>query len=230
MKIVKIEQIFKTLSEEKNYIYFKNEVDNYNLNNIFRKFLIYGMILIYFIQIYLIYIGSDIINYFYFNKDNINLISIFLSNFSHGPIFHLVLNLFAFSFIVKRLFFINYKAILFLIFIGSISSLLFSYLFMSGGNLLGSSGFIFALFGFWGCYLFDGLKLYSEHIESNKLNNVKRFLTINAFILFALSFIPNVAWFAHLGGFVAGFLFYNYYKNKIEYKPSNYQIISETIW
>ncbi len=57
MKIVKIEQIFKTLSEEKNYIYFKNEVDNYNLNNIFRKFLIYGMILIYFIQIYLIYIG-----------------------------------------------------------------------------------------------------------------------------------------------------------------------------
>lgn len=64
MKIVKIEQIFKTLSEEKNYIYFKNEVDNYNLNNIFRKFLIYGMILIYFIQIYLIYIGSDIINYF----------------------------------------------------------------------------------------------------------------------------------------------------------------------
>ncbi len=150
MKIVKIEQIFKTLSEEKNYIYFKNEVDNYNLNNIFRKFLIYGMILIYCIQIYLTYIGSSNINYFYFNKENINLISIFLSNFSHGPIFHLILNLFAFSFIIKRLFFIDYKTILFLIFIGSMSSLFFSYLFMKNGNLLGSSGFIFALFGFWG--------------------------------------------------------------------------------
>jgi membrane associated rhomboid family serine protease len=229
MKIVKIEQIFKDLSEEENYKHFKKEVDNYNFNDILRKFLIYGMILIYCIQIYLTYIGSSNINYFYFNKENINLISIFLSNFSHGPIFHLILNLFAFSFIIKRLFFIDYKTILFLIFIGSMSSLFFSYLFMKNGNLLGSSGFIFALFGFWGCYLFDGLKTYSEHIESHKLSNIKRFLTINAFIIFALSFIPNVAWYAHLGGFLAGYLFYKYYKNKIEYKPSNYKIISETI-
>ncbi len=80
-----------------------------------------------------------------------------------------------------------------------------------------------------GCYLFDGLKTYSKHIESHKLSNIKRFLTINAFIIFALSFIPNVAWYAHLGGFLAGYLFYKYYKNKIEYKPSNYKIISETI-
>ncbi len=229
MKIVKIEQIFKELSEEENYKHFKKEVDNYNFNDIFRKSLIYGMILIYCIQIYLIYLGSDNINYFYFNKDNVNLISIFLSNFSHGPIFHLVLNLFAFSFIIKRLFFLDYKTILFLIFIGSMSSVLFSYLFMTGGNVLGSSGFIFALFGFLGCYLYDGLKLYSQHIEINKLINVKRFLTFNGIIFFALSFIPNVAWYAHLGGFLAGYLFYNYYKNKIEYKPSNYQIITETI-
>lgn len=74
------------------------------------------------------------------------------------------------------------------------------YLFAPGGTAIGASGAIFGLFGAW---LVAALRNRGDPRGRDGLRQMLVLLAIN--IALPL-FIPRIAWQAHLGGFLAGFL------------------------
>lgn len=72
------------------------------------------------------------------------------------------------------------------------------YLADPTGQAVGASGAIFALFGAW-----LAAAIRSRHTTAGRAN-LKTLLVLLGINL-AISFLPGIAWQAHLGGFVAGF-------------------------
>jgi membrane associated rhomboid family serine protease len=71
---------------------------------------------------------------------------------------------------------------------------------MDGGTAIGASGAIFGLFGIWLSWA-----LHRRNTMQGRalLNQLGFLLLINAALPF---FLPGIAWQAHLGGLIAGFL------------------------
>jgi membrane associated rhomboid family serine protease len=76
----------------------------------------------------------------------------------------------------------------------------FFYFPMDGGTAIGASGAIFGLFGIWLSWA-----LHRRNTMQGRalLNQLGFLLLINAALPF---FLPGIAWQAHLGGLIAGFL------------------------
>ena len=215
---------FKNIIDIEDDIYIK-QVSNFRNNSILRNILIISMILFYFIVSFIISNNPEDIKYFSFNKDNLTISGLILSNFMHGGILHLTFNMWALFFMINRMFFISFYKIIHLIFLGSVGSLALSSIYLSSNQvLLGSSGFIFALFSFFGLYLYD---LKNRYKMDNR--SINAFLSINGALLFGISFFPNVAWFAHLGGFIIGVIYYYIVKKDLDYDFLNYSILIKKV-
>lgn len=125
------------------------------------------------------------------------------SAFLHFSIFHVFLNmvaLFDIGRIIEREF--SNKILLFIFTFGAILGSIFTYLLSSiqGSNIMsiGASGGIFALIGF----LFHKIFIQKEDfagINSSAITN-------SLILALVISFLPQVNWVAHLGGFIFGIL------------------------
>jgi membrane associated rhomboid family serine protease len=69
--------------------------------------------------------------------------------------------------------------------------------------------------------------LKNRHDVENK--SINKFLTINGIFLFGTSFLPNIAWYAHLGGFTIGLIYYYIVKKDLDYDLLNYEILKKTV-
>ena len=74
---------FKNIIDLEDDIYIK-QVSNFRNNSILRNILIISMILFYFIVSFIISNNPEDIKYFSFNKDNLTISGLILSNFMHG--------------------------------------------------------------------------------------------------------------------------------------------------
>lgn len=132
------------------------------------------------------------------------------SSFLHFGIFHLFLNmlaLFDIGKIIEREF--SHKLVLVIFTFGSTLGSLVTFLLSisQSSNIMsvGASGGIFALIGF----LF-----YKIFILKETLDGISSRSIINALLLaLVISFLPQVNWAAHLGGFVFGILVSMLYGN-----------------
>ena len=127
---------------------------------------------------------------------------LFTYAFVHGSIFHIVCNLMAFysvSRIIERLLGkVKYSIMLFT---GIIFGSLLNGALSENGLLIGLSGGIYTLFTYFVLYY-----------VSQGFINVRTFVpTIIINIL--LNFMPGVSWVCHLGGLMAGIMFYYIYKD-----------------
>ena len=122
--------------------------------------------------------------------------------FEHGSIFHLLMNMYALyimgNLIERKYGSLKYAIILLLaILIGGLTHCAFAPKAAS----VGISAGIYSLFTI---YIIDALK--------NGAYRSSGFMSMVALNLM-LNFLPNVAWQAHLGGLVAGFIFYMMFDN-----------------
>ena len=122
--------------------------------------------------------------------------------FEHGSIFHLLMNMYA-LYIMGNLCERKYGTLKFLIIL--LSAIILGGLthcaFAPQAASVGISAGIYALFTI---YIIDAIK--------NGAYRNSSFMTMVALNLM-LNFLPNVAWQAHLGGLVAGFIFYMMFDN-----------------
>jgi membrane associated rhomboid family serine protease len=72
------------------------------------------------------------------------------------------------------------------------------YVLAPGGNAVGASGAVFALFGAW-----LAASVRNRRTIQGRANLQQLLLLLG--LNFAISFLPGIAWQAHLGGLVAGF-------------------------
>ena len=138
---------------------------------------------------------------FTINQDG-ELISIFTSMFMHGNIIHIGMNMLM-LFLLSRMY-SERDSFIKIYFISGLASSVFSlvyvnYISSEPAYVLGASGAIFGIFS----YIFF------------KTNRRKEFY-LN-FLIFNIGMIVigmNIAWYAHLGGAIAGILYY-YFENDI---------------
>lgn len=215
---------FKNIIDLEDDIYTK-QISNFRNNSFLRNGLIISMILFYFIVSFIISNNPENIKYFGFKQDDLTISGLVLSNFMHSGLLHLIVNMWALFFIINRMFFISFHQIIYLILLGCFGSIALSSIYLSSNQvLLGSSGFIFALFSFFGFYLYDLKNIYKMDNRS-----INAFLTINGALLFGISFLPNVAWFAHLGGFIIGMIYYYIVRKNLDYDFLNYTILIKKV-
>lgn len=215
---------FKNIIDLEDDIYTK-QISNFRHNSFLRNGLIISMILFYFIVSFIISNNPESIKHFGFKQDDLTISGLILSNFMHSGILHLIFNMWALFFIINRMFFISVYKIIHLILLGCVGSISLSSIYLSSNQvLLGSSGFIFALFSFFGFYLYD---LKNRYKMDNR--SINAFLTINGALLFGISFLPNVAWFAHLGGFIIGMIYYYIVRKNLDYDFLNYTILIKKV-
>lgn len=201
---------------------FETQIKKDKQNKKLIYFLVGFCILFYFAFGYLISEDHRLISLVSFSNNNPTFSGFVFSNFMHANIIHLGMNMLVLWFIISRLFVINYKKILLLIALSSISSNVFSYFLLSeNGILVGASGFIYGLFAFLMLYLMDIKKVCK--LPYRKMIN--RFLIINIIFSIGFSFVPNIAWFAHLGGAVMGVIVYYIMKKRNVIDYSNMAIL-----
>ena len=131
------------------------------------------------------------------------LYRLFTSGFVHGGFVHLLSNMYSLfylgTFIERRYAYKRYLLIMSIsIIVGTLSQSILSI----NTIVLGFSG---ALYSFMMIFILDGLK--------QKRINITQLIPI-IFINLSINFISNTAWVAHLGGLLAGYLFYLIYNNK----------------
>lgn len=147
--------------------------------------------------------GTSIYNDFLLNftlNENYTFISIFSNMFLHANFIHLGMNMF-FLFLLAKMFY-EKSSFLKIYFISGLTASLFTVIYINiFGNVLvlGASGAIFGVFS----YIFF------------KYNRRKEFyLNFLIFHALMLGIQMNIAWYAHLGGAIAGILYF-YYENDI---------------
>lgn len=127
---------------------------------------------------------------------------LFTYAFAHGSFLHIVCNLMAFysvSRIIERL--LGKARYSIMLFTGIVFGSLLNGALSENGLLIGLSGGIYTLFTYFVLYF-----------VSQGFINVRTFVpTIIINIL--LNFMPGVSWLCHLGGLMAGIMFYYIYKN-----------------
>ena len=131
------------------------------------------------------------------------LYRLFTSGFVHGGFVHLLSNMYSLfylgTFIERRYAYKRYLLIMSIsIIVGTLSQSILSI------NTI-VLGFSSALYSFMMIFILDGLK--------QKRINITQLIPI-IFINLSINFISNTAWVAHLGGLLAGYLFYLIYNNK----------------
>ena len=131
------------------------------------------------------------------------LYRLFTSGFVHGGFVHLLSNMYSLfylgTFIERRYAYKRYLLIMSIsIIVGTLSQSILSI------NTV-VLGFSSALYSFMMIFILDGLK--------QKRINITQLIPI-IFINLSINFISNTAWIAHLGGLLAGYLFYLIYNNK----------------
>lgn len=134
--------------------------------------------------------------------------------FVHVSLLHLLCNLMAFysvGKIVERL--LGKVKYLVMLFTGILFGSLLNGALSGNGMLLGLSGGIYTLFTFFVFYY-----------VSEGFINVKTFIP-TILINIMLNFMPNVSWKCHLGGIMAGIMFYYIYK----YEQVNKHVIALTV-
>lgn len=144
-----------------------------------------------------------------------------LANIMHFSYFHLAMNMFALIFFFNRFFFSDWKMLLSIIILSSVGSSVFSLIFAPPDSIvIGASGFLFGLMSFYMMYLYDMKKIYDE--KSYNTSPLKRFLLVQGLLCIIINFIPQVAWFAHLGGALVGFMMYFLVKNKLDFSYESF--------
>jgi membrane associated rhomboid family serine protease len=135
-----------------------------------------------------------------------NPIILVTSMFTHVNIIHLALNMISLlqiGILTEKI--TSPKRVLSVYLLSGLGGGLVSILFINFGhnvNVMGASGAIFGLYTYYAL-----------------LENKRRELIIQIVILHAIFFITNlpVAWYAHLGGIVVGYLFFLKYRKKTMY-------------
>lgn len=212
----------KQALREASRVDFATQIEKDSQNKKLIYFLVGFCILFYFAFGHLVGTNHSQASLVSFSNHNPTFSGFVFSNFMHANLIHLGMNMLVLWFIISRLFVINYKQILLLITLSSISSNLFSYFLLSeNGILVGASGFIYGLFAFLMLYLMDIKK--ACHLPYRKMIN--RFLIINIIFSIGFSFVPNIAWFAHLGGAVMGVIVYYIMKHRNAIDYSNMAIL-----
>ncbi len=137
------------------------------------------------------------------------LIGIVASPFLHANLFHILSN--TFPLIILPLlvrFSVGREHVVSVMVLGGLGSGLGTWLFGSGGIVVGASGIVYALIG----YLF-GRAYFSPSIRTWGCAVASLFLYSGALWSF-LSFVPYISWAAHFWGFVSGIAIASAYKNK----------------
>lgn len=207
----------KKMTKEQEALLFEYAYHNDRANDKIKIFVLIFMIMVFFMGKYYITINPEYTKYLSFSLNDLTIEGLFLSNFMHANLIHLFMNSLAAFFLFGRLFFISRSSLLLLMGISAIGSLLVSGIFMpSQAVLVGFSGVLYGFLCVFLLYLYDIKKSLTPHYQSM----VKRCLIINGILSLGINFVPHIGWFAHLGGAIAGVLFYfilKYY-NKIDYR------------
>ena len=127
------------------------------------------------------------------------LTGILLSPFLHGGLSHIISNsipLIILSALVRIS--IGSQRLLVVMFIGVVGSGLGTWLFSSGGLVIGASGLVFSLIGFLlaDAYFSPSLRSWTVAVLS--------FVLYGGTLLSLFSFLPFVSWAAHFWGLVSG--------------------------
>lgn len=171
------------------------------------KLSITNIIIIINVLIFFISRSDHFLLYFGLNPYTIlNPINWITSMFLHANLIHLFMNMLALYFLgnelEKNLNKINYLILYFLSgLVGSLFSVIF--ILLIGGeyiNVIGASGAIFGLFA------------YISYIRNDLKNFYIQVIAFHALILFTN--MP-IAWYAHLGGIIAGIILFKYHKNRL---------------
>lgn len=218
-----------SLSEEEKHaireasrVDFATQIEKDSQNKKLIYFIVGFCVLFYFVLGYMAGNDPSLISFISFSNYNPTISGFVFSNFMHSNLFHLGMNMLCLWFLISRLFIISYKQILLIIALSAISSNVVSYFFLNENTVLvGASGFIYGLFSFLMAYLIDIKK--ACHLPYSK--TITRFLLINIIVSIAISFIPNVAWFAHLGGAIMGLIVYYVMKKRNVIDYSNMAIL-----
>jgi len=158
----------------------------------------------YIIQLHYQTQGVDIYNSLilkYTINSTSGILSILTSSFMHGNTIHILMNMFM-LYMLSTMFIERKSKLMTVYLLSGLLSGIFSMIyvhFVSDTYVLGASGAIFGLFSY----------IFFRH------NRRKEFY-LNFFIFNIGMFVfgMNIAWYGHLGGAIAGILFY-YYENDI---------------
>lgn len=203
---------------------FSDIKKNDRRNNILKYSFIAVCMIFYFIATIVLSKDPTKVYGFVFLKNHLTVEGFFLSNFMHGGLFHLGMNLLSFGFIMNRLFFVKTQYIIFAMIGSAIGSSGMSY-FLAPDNVgvVGASGLIFGLAMFFFLYLAN-IKFNENSEESYYLKGrINRNLLINSIFMVGINFVPGIAWFAHLGGALVGIAGFYLLKsmNKIDFSPES---------
>ena len=143
---------------------------------------------------------------FVFSREHFTWSGFVLANFMHLNFIHIFMNLTAAMYLFNRFYFSNLKTLIFLVIVSGICSSFASMAFSPFNSVtIGASGILFGLMTFLMMYIFDLSLAYKNEFDVTKL---KKFLLIQFVICVIINFIPMVAWYAHFGGALAGFIIY----------------------
>lgn len=127
-------------------------------------------------------------------------LSFLFSNFSHGSFLHIGLNMYFLYMINKGISkIVSFKHLLGAFFFSLVFTTLFVFLFLNifnlENNVLGASGWLFGYLAYFMCFF--NIKVFTKDILIN--------IAIHIAIIF---FDFPIAWYAHLGGFISGVIYY----------------------
>ncbi len=215
----KSENYEKTLNENK--IFFAEQIKQSKGIPMFRNIFIFICVLV-MISFYILGIFSDHFNPYWFimKKENVTILSFLLSNLTHVHFLHLALNMSAAFILFNRFFFADLNKLIVLVIISGLFSSIFSLILMPEKvGVLGASGILYGVLSFYMLYIYE-LKLKFK--EEFSVKNLNKFLLIQGGFCVIISFLPGLAWFAHLGGAIAGVLVYFFYRKDLDYSYESF--------
>ncbi len=157
---------------------------------------------------------------FVFSKEHFTWTGFILANFMHFHFLHIFMNLTAAMYLFNRFYFSNMKTLVVLVIVSGLMSSFASLAFAPDKSVtIGASGILFGVLTFLMMYVFDIMNKYKNEFDIAKL---KKFLLIQLFFCGIINFIPMVAWYAHLGGAVAGFIMYLFVRKNLDFSYESF--------